>query len=767
LKERLAGHAGVDQRRGGGQRERTMLELKDFYHLPQLDELVEQLVSDGLGLVLVAGLDPRPLPVSATVDSFLPSGRAAIFRILMRQILEASQLSRAIVVAESKDVVRLPRALKGRVEYALVQPPHTYAERVIDALRQQPDLLVIDQIGPETVTAALEAAQQGVRVLSQIDTVFRGAEVARALLDLGASPEQLSGLGWVVAVQRLATLCSYCKEPLDALPSSLVERLSHYPDLVEAGKLDFYRAVGCPHCQGLGRQGVVTVFDVFRAAADAQALLEQPSLLPLEEYVLRLAAAGYLQPDDALRLEPDQLRRTYHLLAASERVLIDAKTDLERKLVELEAANRVLQQRTEALISLQEIGQALISAMGLEDLAQRVCRHVHTLCGADRAVLYFLRSSETAEILAVNGWNPAQVDRQVEAALVIEAAAGSSSEPVPFAGWPPGIRSANLDVESAPLRAGLRMPLVAQGQSAGAMIVHATQKAAFAPGEVALLQTYANQAALAIQRAGLIQALRENIDQLQTAQAELVKKERLEQELELARQVQQSMLPRIFPLAPGYAFAARNAPARRVGGDFYDVISLDAARFGLVIGDVSDKGMPAALYMALTRSLLLAEARRERSPAAVLKNVHHLLLALGEASMFVTVFYGVVDVPGRRLTYARAGHDLPLLLREEAVEQLGGKGMVLGLAGLGELGLSEEQLELAPGDRLVLYTDGLTDTRDENGRLFGQERFKATLKAHTDLAPVDFCAAVFADATAFQGGAEQYDDMTLLVVEVR
>jgi hypothetical protein len=127
-----------------------MLELKDFYHLPQLDELVKELVSDGLGLVLAAGLGPRPLPVSATVDSFLPSGRAATFRIVLRQILEASQLSRTIVVAESKDVVRLPRALKRRVEYALVQPPYTYAERVNDALRQQPDLLVIDQIGPET-----------------------------------------------------------------------------------------------------------------------------------------------------------------------------------------------------------------------------------------------------------------------------------------------------------------------------------------------------------------------------------------------------------------------------------------------------------------------------------------------------------------------------------------------------------------------------------------------------------------------------------------
>lgn len=204
---------------------------------------------------------------------------------------------------------------------------------------------------------------------------------------------------------------------------------------------------------------------------------------------------------------------------------------------------------------------------------------------------------------------------------------------------------------------------------------------------MALLQTFAYQAALALQRAGLIEALRENISQLRAAQAELVKKERMERELELARQVQQSVLPRIFPLMPGYTFAARNEPARQVGGDFYDVILLDAHCFGVVIADVSDKGMPAALYMALTRSLLLAEARRERSPFTVLTNVHRLLLELGEPNMFVTVFYGVVDGPARRLTYARAGHDRPLLLRGGNVQSLGGTGTFLGFPEVDDLHL--------------------------------------------------------------------------------
>ncbi len=225
------------------------------------------------------------------------------------------------------------------------------------------------------------------------------------------------------------------------------------------------------------------------------------------------------------------------------------------------------------------------------------------------------------------------------------------------------------------------------------------------------------------------------------------------------------MLPRVFPTVPGYAFAARNQPARQVGGDFYDVFPLDAGRLGLVVADVSDKGMPAALYMALTRSLLLAEARRESSPRAVLNNVHRLLLELGEQDMFVTVFYGVVEA--QQLVYARAGHDRPLLLREGKAQSLGGEGMFLGFPDLDELNLSEEQVTLAPGDRLVLYTDGLTDALSPAEQPFGLRRLTALLQSQANLPPAKLCAVTFDHLAAYQGDAAQYDDMTMLVMEVK
>ena len=741
-----------------------MLDLKDFYHLPQVDALVEQLASESAGLVVVAGLDPLVTPADA--NGFVPSGRAAIFRILMRQMMATHPRGRTVVVSESRDAVRIPHQLKRQIEWASVEPPFSYADRIAQAMVRRPDLLAIDRLDEGTATAALEAARHKLRVLAQLDTVFSGAGVARHLLDLGAPRGLLDGLKWVVTVQRVATLCRRCKQPDQPDPALLEDLRCRYPSLPLEGT--YFRAGGCAACRGSGREGNVAAFDFFRVADDPTALLDQPSLLSLEEYILQLAALGHVPLDDVVGFERNQLRRTYSLLTASERALAEANAALQRKLAQLEAANQVLQQRTEALISLQDIGHTLVTLTGLDELASRVCRHARDLCGAERAILYFLRPDSTAEVLAVCGWSAELTHQRLDAEQVLGAGglASASGEPAPFTASPPGVPS-TPGPESSPSRAGLRVPLISQHEVVGLMIVQTSRKAAFAPGEVAMLQAFANQAALAIQRTGLIDALHDKIEQLEAAQVELVQKERLERELELARQVQQKLLPRIFPMVPGYAFAARCEPARRVGGDFYDVVLLDADRFGVVIADVSDKGMPAALFMALTRSLILAEARRERSPRKVLTNVHRLLLELGEPDMFVTVFYGVVDAATRRLTFSRAGHDRPLLLRQGEALPLGGEGTFLGVMDEDKLHLSEEEMDLQPGDRLVLYTDGLMDAVAADGQPFGLGRLVSLLQSHAALAADDLCSATFADLAAFQGQAEQYDDMTMLVVEVK
>jgi len=733
--------------------------------LPEIGVFFEQLAASEPGLIVIAGLDPPT--VTTETDGILPSGRSAIFRILIRHILTRQPTARAIVVTETKETLRVPRQLKHRVEWALVQPPYTYTGRITHATVRRPELLVIDQLDAETAPVALQAAQSGIKVMAQMDTIFIGSGVVRQLLDLGVPRESLSSLAWVITVQRWAMLCPGCKQPEQPAAAHLDECRHRYPRVPLEGT--FFRAGGCVSCNHTGRQGQMAVFDVFRAETDPEAMLGRPSLLPMQEYILRLAVLGHVPLDDAIYFEGDRLRRIYGLFASSERALAESNAILQRRLAELEAANKVLLQRTEALISLEEIGHMLVTSDSLGELASRVCRRARDLCGADRAILYFLRPDSTVEVLDVCGWDTGLLHRRLDAAMVMGAGGldAATAEPTVFPDYPPGVEPAPPGARDVVLRAGLRMPLIAQQEVVGLMIVHTTTGSSFAPGQVALLQAFANQAALAIQRAGLIDSLRDKIAQLEAAQAELVHKERLERELELARQVQQRLLPRTFPLIPGFAFAARCEPARRVGGDFYDVILLDADRFGIAIADVSDKGMPAALFMALTRSLLLAEARREHSPRAVLSNVHRLLLELGEPDMFVTAFYGVVEVSARRLTYTRAGHDRPLLLRDSAVHPLSGEGTFLGGIETGQLNLSEEQISLHPGDRLVLYTDGLIDAMAVNRQLFGLGRFVELLESVASLAAEGLCDFVFEHLVAYQGTAEQYDDMTMLVVQVK
>jgi serine phosphatase RsbU (regulator of sigma subunit) len=715
-----------------------MLTLRDLFPLPEAGTLLDEMLAPKPGLMVIAGLETRP------GDFFMPSGRAAIFQTLLEQLMAGgkttSPIGRCTIIGTDKATVRIPRKMSRYITFAGVESPLTYESRVREAILQRVQLLVIDRLDAESASWALEAARNGLRVLSQIDTLLSGAGVARLLLDLGAASNQLLGLAWVISVQRVAALCSNCRRP-DG---------------------EYYRSDGCDACRGTGRAGDVGLVDIFRADTSPASLLTQPSQLALKDCVWELARRGRIHLDDAITFEQDQLRRTFALLAERERALNQVSTLEQVKRTELEAANRVLRHRTDALFSLEQFSQAVITSDDLHGLGDKICQQARDLCGADRAVVYFQHTEDQVVVLAVTGWDGQDFPLVMKPGEVFSAKMPLHS--IAYNRCPPGLPS-SLEGQKA-IRAGLAVPLVAQDRRVGLMIVHSTQKFQFAPGEVALLQTFANQAAVALQRAGLVQQLQSKIALLEAAQVELAKKERLEHELDLARQVQQSMLPQSFPQVPGCVFVARSEPARQVGGDFYDVIALPDGRVGLVIADVSDKGMPAALYMALTRSLLRAEAQRIASPAAALRQLNRLLLELGNPSMFVTLFYGLLEPANRQFTYARAGHNRPLLLRDGSVVELGGQGMPLGTFPDDMLILTEEQMAFRPGDRLLLYTDGITDAISPNEEFFGIEGLLALLPCCVTLSAEAILQQTFASVADFRGEAEPFDDMALLMLEI-
>ena len=767
-----------------------MLKLRDLTHLPQLDALFNQLINDEPGVIVLAGIDARKGRGGGEEVTFLPSASSAIFNILMQEILLAHPYTHALVISQDKALARVPRQFSRRVRHLPVEQSAGYRQQIDLAMRQQPGLVVVDRLDEENAPALFRAASTGLRILVQLDTVLRGPSVARHIVELGVPRQQLGALRWIVTTQRLSLLCEQCKISVD-FGAEMIERLcGRYPRLRpvcdelrkaqekarggrQVRRTGFYHAGSCEHCRQSGYNGDIAVYDLFHSSPTQGDLFAKNSLLSLEEYALRLAAEGLIDLDDLLELENDHLRRTYRMLTASEQALSQTNAELTRKLFELEASNRVLVQRTEVLMSLQELGQALITSSDLGDLAGRVCRRASELCGADLAVLYLRRPSgehgqEVVEVLAVRGWDAEAVGHRLEAGQVFGRE--NDARITRFMQTPPGFRidapANGPDENKQVIKMGLRVPLMAQEQPVGVMIVQSTQKESFNQGEMALLQTFANQAALAVQRAGLVDDLRGKIIELEAAQAELVTKERIERELELARQVQQSMLPHSFPEVPGYALSARNEPARQVGGDFYDVILLDDDHFGLVVADVADKGMPAALYMALTRSLLLAEARRASSPLEALHSVNHLLLELGELDGFVSLFYGVVDRTTRQMTYVRAGHERPLLLRDDRLHPLAGDGMVLGLLESDQLNLTEETVQLQTGDRLILYTDGITDVADAQGQFLTLQRFQPILLERAQLSAEEICQSLFEALAQYRGMAEPFDDMTLLVLQV-
>jgi serine phosphatase RsbU (regulator of sigma subunit)/predicted ester cyclase len=249
----------------------------------------------------------------------------------------------------------------------------------------------------------------------------------------------------------------------------------------------------------------------------------------------------------------------------------------------------------------------------------------------------------------------------------------------------------------------------------------------------------------------------------QRLEQEIRERERVEQELRVARSIQQASLPKEVPELEGWQISPLYRPAREVGGDFYDFLELDDGRLGLVVGDATGKGVPAALVMASARSMLRVVAQASESPGDVLGRVNEALVTDIPTNMFVTCFYAVLDPKSGSLTYSNAGHDLPYLHRRSGdAEELRARGMPLGL--MPGMSYEEKETILEAGEAALLYSDGLVEAHDPKGEMFGFPRLRALIAEHgKEHLLVD---SLLEELYSFVGeGWEQEDDITLLTVE--
>jgi serine phosphatase RsbU (regulator of sigma subunit)/anti-sigma regulatory factor (Ser/Thr protein kinase) len=316
-----------------------------------------------------------------------------------------------------------------------------------------------------------------------------------------------------------------------------------------------------------------------------------------------------------------------------------------------------------------------------------------------------------------------------------------------------------LELDSPALRelkaAGVKLavPLVSQGELIGVLnLGPRLSEQDYSSDDRRLLDNLAAQAAPALRAAQLVRE----------QEAEAATRQRFEQELEVARLIQQNFLPKELPDLPGWQVGALYRPAREVGGDFYDVIPLPDGRVAFVIGDVTDKGVPAALVMSATRSVLRASAQRLIEPGEVLERVNEHLCPDMPEKMFVTCLYGVLDPASGLLRFANAGHDLPYVQTGKGVIELRARGMPLGL--MPGMTYEEKETTLQPGDSVLLHSDGVLEAHDPERDMFGAPRLKETMaRAPGGRQLIDHVLSDLADFTG--ADAEQEDDITMVTLQ--
>lgn len=424
------------------------------------------------------------------------------------------------------------------------------------------------------------------------------------------------------------------------------------------------------------------------------------------------------------------------------------------------------EQRIHEQATLLDFSNQLLSRHELTDLMNYLVEEMRRVLEADACAL--ILPSDTPGLLAYkasSGWrdNPVARQRQVPAdatstsGLVMQQQRPLLVEDL-IVNDPTSWNSEWISAEE--FRGHAAVPLVADGRAIGTLIINTRTPRLFTEDELRFIRLMANQAALALEKARF--------------HHEEMKHQRMEEELAVGWQIQRSLLPDTAPAIPGWEFAASYQPARLVGGDFFDFFELprQSRQLGVVIADVAGKGVPAALFMSMSRSIIRTKALSGCNPATALKRSNRLIFKDSRSSLFLTAFYALINVETGQLTYARAGHDLPLWLHRTAptetnasveLKALASEGIILGV--FEEVELEERTIQLELGDILVLYTDGVTEAMNDSDELFGSQRLYDLIKGNHQASASEMIQIIIDAVNQFIGETPQADDFTLVVVK--
>jgi len=427
--------------------------------------------------------------------------------------------------------------------------------------------------------------------------------------------------------------------------------------------------------------------------------------------------------------------------------------DISDKSDSMEEENRRLRRAVTELTILNELAAAIDSTMSTDQIMNLIVQKAIKAIDVEQGAIMMITEKASSPMKTlIRGMDASSEGIPYRLGVSLTGWMLKNQKTLLIEDFASDERFKGVKVESSQIRSVLSVPLKVKDKMIGVInLINKKGGGSFTPDDQRLVGIIATQSAQVLENARLYE--------------EEKRLQQMERELQMARDIQQSLLPTENPKLPGAEIAGLSHPAREVGGDYYDFIELSEGRLGVVIADVSGKGVPASLLMANIQATLRVQAATSTSVKDCIAEANTALHKSTEADKYATLFYGILDTTQRTFTCTNAGHNSPMLIAQDgSCRRLETGGIVLGM--LAQIPYQEERVQLRPGDLLLLFSDGITEAMNDREEEFGEERLAELLADNRNLSPEVLLEKILTEVSAFTGEVPQQDDMTLVAIKL-